>query len=171
VSFGKNLRAMRTLHSPALAFGLGHFIACAFLGGFVLLISVGYGLSDAYHPPAGWVVAMDQAFVALEAPVAVALRLLYHPTARFEPPRLFALDYAMSSNVLVALALCLLWSVAFGYLAAIGMRRARAAWSSSPENADARLPDEQYVGPRCVSCRAPIGPGTAVCSKCGWTQP
>jgi hypothetical protein len=31
--------------------------------------------------------------------------------------------------------------------------------------------EEEYMGPRCVSCRAPIQPSVKICPKCGWTQP
>jgi len=30
---------------------------------------------------------------------------------------------------------------------------------------------DEYSGPRCVSCRELITPETGTCPKCGWTQP
>src|ERR1035437_316264 len=30
---------------------------------------------------------------------------------------------------------------------------------------------DEYLGPRCVSCREPIPPEAETCPKCGWTQP
>ena len=93
--------------------------ALRFLGGVVLFLSMGYGLSDAYHAPAWWFVALDKMLQLLEAPVVMVLRLLYHPTARFDPPGFFTIDLVDSSNFFVVVGLCALWSVGFGYLARV----------------------------------------------------
>jgi hypothetical protein len=164
---------MRKLHTTAFALGFGHFTVCGISTGLVLLISFGYGLSDAYHEPVWWFVLIDKTLVFLEAPVALVLRALYHPTARFEPPRLFVVDYAMASQVLVALALCVMWSAAFGYLSAYGFGRFKRAWASSrlAMASDQETVDRYYQGRRCVCCHAPISSEATLCPKCGWTQP
>jgi hypothetical protein len=162
---------MRTSHRLQLFLGVCHLLVCGVLGSLDMLISFGESLSDTYNAPDGWFVNLDETLLILQAPVAAILRLVYHPTARFAPPGLFVIDYAMSSNVLVSLPLCALWSIAFGYLGATGIRRFRADRAASAHDIDQQHTDEQYQGPRCVACRAPIERSASICTKCGWTQP
>ena len=113
-------------HTSALNIASCHFMLCGVLGGAVLFLSMGYGLSDAYHVPAWWFVALDRMLQLLEAPVVVILRLVYHPTARFDPPGFFFIDLGDSANFFAVVGLCALWSVGFGYLAAYVVRRIKA---------------------------------------------
>ena len=41
----------------------------------------------------------------------------------------------------------------------------------SNEEQEAMRVDEEYEGPRCVSCQSPISQDTKLCPKCGYTQP
>jgi len=96
--------------------------------GFLFFFSFGYGLSDAYDQPASWFVVLDRLLLLLEAPVVIVLRLLYHPTARFDPSRLFAVDILDFSHSLVVGGLWIVWSVGFGYIAAYAIRRLKICW-------------------------------------------
>ena len=113
-------------HTSALNIATCYFMLCGVLAGVVLFLSMGYGLSDAYHVPAWWFVILDRMLQLLEVPVVVVLRLLYHPTARFDPPVFFTIDLVDSANFLAVVGLCALWSVGFGYLVAYGVRRMKA---------------------------------------------
>ena len=113
----------RSLRTSALNIALCHFMLCGVLAGAVLFLSMGYGLSDAYHVPTWWFVALDRMLQLFEAPVVVVLRFLFRPTARFNPPGFFTIDLVDSVNFFVVIGLCALWSVGFGYLAAYAVRR------------------------------------------------
>ena len=76
----------RGLHAMAVNIASCHFMLCVVLGGVVLFLSMGYGLSDAYHAPAWWFVVLDKMLQLLEAPVAVVLRLLIIPPPALTRP-------------------------------------------------------------------------------------
>jgi hypothetical protein len=166
---------MSLSHPCALVWSACHAVIACLLGAFDMFISFGYSLSDAYHDPDGWLVVIDRLVLILEAPVALVLKLLYNPAPRFAPPRLFLVDYLTGSNGLLVFALCVLWSVTFGYACAFLAPRFKAAWAASRaasrEQAEQRHVDACYKGARCVSCRAPIEPNARICPACGWTQP
>ena len=132
-----------------------------------MLASVGAGLSDGYHDAAGWLVAIDRLVLSLEAPVALALKLLHPPDAHFSSERLFLIDYVNRSNGLLVFALCALWSLMVGYACAFLLSKYKTAVAAGGQ----RAVDEDYQGPRCVSCRKPIEPQARICPACGWTQP
>ena len=74
----------RGLHSSALNIAVLQLSCFAVSwAGMVLFLSMSYGMSDAYHAPAWWFVALDKMLQLLEAPLVMVLRLLYHPNARF----------------------------------------------------------------------------------------
>jgi hypothetical protein len=106
----------------ALGITLVHFLICGILGVVVMMVSFGYSLSDAYNKPVWWFVVMDRLLLLLEAPVTLAVWLLYHPSARFEPPSLFTVDYVQSSTFLVVVGLCVLWSFGIGCCVAFAAR-------------------------------------------------
>ena len=110
-------------HTVPITIASCHFVFCGFLSFFVLFLSFGYGLSDQAITPGWWFVVMNKVLLVSEAPVVVVLWLMYHPVARFEHPRLFAIDFVDGSNVYVVIGLCLLWSIGFGYLIAYAIRR------------------------------------------------
>ncbi|MFZ1072906.1 MAG: hypothetical protein WAO21_05665 [Verrucomicrobiia bacterium] len=114
---------MTKQHNMALTIASCHFVFCVFLSFIALFLSFGYGLSDQAVTPAWWFVVMNKVLLFFEAPVVAILRLLYHPIAHFEPPSLFAIDFAKCSNIYVVVVLCLLWSIGFGYLIAYAIRR------------------------------------------------
>ena len=116
---------MSKLHSVAFTIALGHFLLSAFLCFIVLFLTFGYGLSDQAVTPVWWFVVMNKVLLVSEAPVVLILWLLYHPAAHFHPPSLFAVDFAGCANVYAITGLCLLWSLAFGYLVAYALHRFR----------------------------------------------
>jgi len=95
---------------------------CAGLALIVLFLSIAYGLSDSYHSPLWWFVLLDKTLLLFEAPVAVTLRLIYHPSARFDPPGFFAIDLVDGSNAFVTVGLCAMWSLAFAFVMVRAMR-------------------------------------------------
>jgi hypothetical protein len=94
-----------------------HFIVCGVLAAIVFPASFGYALYDNDGIPPWWLVITDHALLLLEAPAALVLYWIYHPTARFEPPHYFVADFVSGSNIPLILGLCALWSLAFGCLA------------------------------------------------------
>jgi hypothetical protein len=101
----------------SLTIALIHLVVCGILAVIVIPVSLGYALFDSYQSPAWSMVAADHVLLFLEAPVAIMLYWIYHPTPRFEPPHYFVVDLLSSGpSFPVILALCALWSVAFGYL-------------------------------------------------------
>jgi len=43
--------------------------------------------------------------------------------------------------------------------------------ASGNEEEETGRTDEEYEGPRCVSCESPISKDAKLCPKCGYTQP
>jgi len=108
---------MTSIHKRAVFIAAWHFTLCGILAGLVLLTSVGYGMSDAYNSPAWSFVAMDRLLLFFEAPVFLVFWLIYHPAARFEPPGYYAVDFPIGAHFFLALGLCVVWSILFGYTA------------------------------------------------------
>ena len=115
---------MSKLHKLAFGFAAIHFTVCAIVGAVVSGIEIMCGMpSGGYQPIALVFGAMDKIILLLEAPVALILWLLYHPTARFQPPSFYVIDIVDSTPFPVVVVLCFLWSVIFGYLVSYGIRQ------------------------------------------------
>lgn len=112
-------------------------MVCSTLGGLVLYASFGFGMWDTFSEPPGWLAAMDRLLLLLEAPVALVLRLLYHPTARFDTSRLFAIDIVGGSRFIVVVGLCVLWSIGFGYIVSYAIQRFKICCFGKPGDAAA----------------------------------
>jgi len=114
---------MAKANTFAFGFAAIHLVFCGVVGALVVGIEVLWSMpSGGYQPIALIFGALDKLILLLEAPVAVVLWLLYHPTARFQPPSLSLIDFVDSAPFLAVASLCVLWSIILGYLVAYGLR-------------------------------------------------
>ena len=115
---------MSKLHKLTYWFAAIHFTVCAIVGAVVSGIEILCGMpSGGYQPIALVIGVMDKIILLLEAPVALILWLLYHPTARFQPPLFCVIDIVGSTPFSVVVGLCFFWSVIFGCLVSYGIRK------------------------------------------------
>lgn len=102
--------------ASSLAIAAIHSVTCGILGAIVICASIGYTMSE-YQGAALWLVVADHVLLFLEAPVAIVLYWIYHPSPRFEPSHYFVADFLSNgSSYPLVFALCALWSIAFGCL-------------------------------------------------------
>ena len=117
-------QAVSNPHKFASWFAMLHFMFCIIIGAAVAGFEILAGMpSGGFAPIALIVDAVDKTILLLEAPVALVLWVLYHPTARFQPPSFFVIDFVDKSQLLVVVTLCLIWSILLGYLVSFGIRK------------------------------------------------